>query len=58
VDDLLVVEAGAERFDPDAQAIEDVLAGIAAQVPASEWAKLPRDLNANLDHHIYGDRSQ
>jgi len=34
--------------------IEDVLARIAADVPDSEWAKLPDDLNDQLDHYVYG----
>jgi Arc/MetJ-type ribon-helix-helix transcriptional regulator len=34
--------------------IEEVLAEIASQVPDEEWAKLPADLNDNLDHYLYG----
>jgi hypothetical protein len=58
VDDLLLVKVGAENFDPNAPAIEDVLAEIAAQVPPDEWAKLPQDLSENLDRHIYGESKQ
>jgi hypothetical protein len=34
--------------------IERQLAAIWADLPSSEWAKLPPDLSENLDHHIYG----
>jgi hypothetical protein len=34
--------------------IEKQLAAIWADLPSSEWAKLPPDLSDNLDHHIYG----
>ena len=43
-----------EDFDPKAPAIEEVLAAIMADVPRSEWARLPADLTDNLDHYIYG----
>ena len=34
--------------------IEQVIQDLAAQVPAEEWAKVPKDLSANLDHYLYG----
>jgi len=34
--------------------IEDELDRIWDDVPESEWHKLPADLTAQLDHHIYG----
>ena len=34
--------------------IEQELAAIWADVPAQEWANVPRDLSDNLDHYIYG----
>jgi len=34
--------------------IEQQVAAIWADLPSSEWAKLPPDLCDNLDHHIYG----
>ena len=37
-----------------AREIEDELAALAADVPESEWAKLPDDLTDNLDHYLYG----
>ncbi len=39
---------------PDARPIEDVLMELAAEVPDEEWARLPADLSANLDHYLYG----
>jgi hypothetical protein len=41
-------------FDFAAPPIEDVLRGIASQVPESEWEELPKDLTSSLDHYIYG----
>ncbi len=38
--------------------IEDRIARIMADVPDSEWAKLPADLNDHLDHYIYGAPNQ
>jgi hypothetical protein len=43
-----------DRFDPNAARIEDELAEIFAEVPASEWSDLPPDLSSHLDHYIYG----
>ena len=36
-----------------ARPIEDVLADLAADVPAEEWDRLPTDLTENLDHYLY-----
>jgi len=41
-------------YEPNAPAIEDVLAAIAAEIPKEEWDKLPPDLTDNLDHYLYG----
>ena len=38
----------------DSRPIAAVLAEIAASIPASELAKLPRDFTDQLDHYIYG----
>jgi predicted DNA-binding antitoxin AbrB/MazE fold protein len=46
--------SGEEKFDPNAPAIEDVVAAIMADVPAAEWNRLPADLTDHLDHYIYG----
>jgi hypothetical protein len=35
-------------------ALEDELLALARSVPREEWAKLPADLNENLDHYLYG----
>lgn len=34
--------------------IGDIFARIAAEVPESEWDKLPKDLSHNFDNHAYG----
>ena len=34
--------------------LEQEVAAIWADVPESEWNRLPADLTPNLDHHIYG----
>lgn len=38
----------------DARPIWERVADISAQVPAEEWAKLPKDLSKNVDHYLYG----
>ena len=40
--------------DSNSPSIEEKLVAIWADVPASEWAKLPADLTDHLDHYIYG----
>jgi hypothetical protein len=42
----------------DTRPIAEVLADIAATVPASEVAKLPPDFTGQLDHYIYGTQKQ
>jgi len=39
---------------PDTRPIAEVLAEIAATIPAAELAKLPPDFTDQLDHYIYG----
>jgi len=39
---------------PDTRPIAEVLAEIAATIPAAELAKLPSDFTDQLDHYIYG----
>jgi hypothetical protein len=38
----------------DTRPIAEVLAEIAATIPAAELAKLPPDFTDHLDHYIYG----
>ena len=38
----------------EARPIHEVLAEIAAEIPAEELAKLPPDFTDQLDHYIYG----
>lgn len=54
VDSLEIVRPGPTPFDPDAPAIEDVLASVAAEVPQEDWDHLPADLTDDLDHYLYG----
>lgn len=42
----------AERYDT--RPIAEVLAEIAAAIPATELAQLPLDVTDQLDHYIYG----
>ena len=49
-----VAEGDGKEVRPSTPSIEDELAAIWADVPVSEWAKLPKDLTDNLDHYIYG----
>lgn len=34
--------------------IEELLSDLAKEIPQEEWDKLPKDLNDNLDHYLYG----
>lgn len=50
---------GSRRVRPmgrevDPLALENDLLELARSVPDREWARLPRDFNANLDHYLYG----
>ncbi len=37
----------------DTRPIWERITDISAQIPAEEWAKLPRDLSKNIDHYLY-----
>jgi hypothetical protein len=45
-----------EEFPPGS--IEAKISAIGRSVPAREWAKLPADYFANLDHYSYGAPKQ
>lgn len=51
---LVPIEKAAGSGSAESRPIEDVLAALAAQVPAEEWARVPADLNSSLDHYLYG----
>jgi hypothetical protein len=54
---LRVLVYPATRHDAenrDARPIAEVLAEIAAAIPAGELAQLPADFTDQLDHYIYG----
>lgn len=42
------------KYDPNAKPIWEVAEEIAAEVPDSEWRKLPTDLAKNLHHYLHG----
>ena len=54
VDQLVFGPVGEAPYDQTALPIEEVLAGLAREVPRAEWDKLPTDLTDNLDHYLYG----
>ena len=54
VECIEILPSDGTLFDASAPAIEDEIARIWADVPDSEWKKLPTDLSDNLDHHLYG----
>lgn len=54
IEQLALEPAGENPYDADAPSIEEVLAGLAREVPKTEWDKLPGDLTDNLDHYLYG----
>jgi len=53
---VLVYPAATENGTavPDTRPIAEILAEIAAAIPAAELAKLPSDFTEQLDHYIYG----
>ena len=51
---LELTPAGGVDYDPGAPRIEDEIAEIAAGVSAAAWERLPKDLNDQLDHYLYG----
>lgn len=42
------------KYSPDAKPIWEIAEEIAAEVPDSEWRKLPRDLAENFHHYRHG----
>jgi hypothetical protein len=52
----IVVFPAAKRAvdETDARPIDELLAGIAAEIPPEELAKLPPDFTDQLDHYTYG----
>jgi hypothetical protein len=54
IEELVLGPAGEAPYDHSAPPIEEVLAGLAREVPQAEWDKLPSDLTDNLDHYLYG----
>jgi len=53
VDNVRDYTPGEEAFDATARPIWDLAADIAAEVPDSEWQKVPADLSKNVDHYLY-----
>ena len=52
---LIDAAAKEENSDPStAQPFWENIAEIGAQIPESEWAKIPRDLATNFEHYMYG----
>ncbi len=51
-------EGTSPQGEPSYPTIEDKIAHIMADVPDSEWQKLPADLNDQLDHYVYGTPKQ
>ncbi len=54
IEQLAFEPVGEATYDHNAPSIEDVLAGLAREVPKAEWDRLPADLTDNLDHYLYG----
>ncbi len=51
---LVYPATGHSAEDHDTRPIAEVLAEIAATIPAGELAPLPSDVTDQLDHYIYG----
>ena len=58
VAEISLLPAGQVPYDSEARPIEDILAELAAEVPAEEWNQLPPDLTDNIDHYLYGTPKQ
>jgi hypothetical protein len=43
-----------QDFSSATSPVEDELSAIWADVPESQWTRLPADLTDNLDHYVYG----
>jgi hypothetical protein len=54
VDNVDVFSVGQVPFNPDEPAIWEAAEGLAAAVPAEEWARVPTDLARNLKYYLYG----
>jgi hypothetical protein len=54
IESLELVAVGKEEFDFAAPAVEEELSAIWADVPVTEWARLPANLTDNLDEYLYG----
>lgn len=50
--DLLRERRDGNAGDP--LALEKDLMALAQSIPGTEWEKLPKDFNENLDHYLYG----
>src|SRR5205085_196335 len=51
---LTVQPVGELDFNAEARPIWEVIAELGKAVPVEEWAKVPEDAAANLDHYLYG----
>jgi len=51
---LVYLATGTSAEEHDTRPIAEVLAEIAAVIPAAELAQLPSDFTDQLDHYIYG----
>ncbi len=54
IESLELVPVGEKEFDFAAPTVEEELSAIWADVPATEWARLPTNLTDNLDDYLYG----
>ena len=50
----LNIVPSSEKNGPPTMSIEEELDRIWADVPDSEWEKLPADLTDQIDHYVYG----
>ncbi|GET41532.1 hypothetical protein [Microseira wollei] len=52
---LIDAAAKEENAEPStAQPFWEKIAEIGAEIPESEWAKIPRDLATNFEYYMYG----
>jgi hypothetical protein len=54
VTEIGIQPAGVVQYDSSATPVWQMAGEIAAEVPAKEWAALPKDLSKQLDHYLHG----
>ena len=54
VESIKILPKDGEKFDETIEKIGEIFDRLASKIPPEKWDNLPKDLNENLDHYIYG----